>query len=64
MIVSRNSRQNLSDYDQFFFKKRFEVHKKEIFSSEKLKNSDNRIYDCDAYSVTCAMKCWCGRNLL
>ena len=41
----KKSHQNLSDYDQFLFKKRFEVNKKQIFSSEKMRNSENCIYD-------------------
>ena len=44
MIASEKSHQNLSDYNQFLFKKIFEVHKKkQIFSSEKIRNSDNCI---------------------
>ena len=35
MIISEKSHQNLSDYNQFLFKKRFEFDKKQIFSSEK-----------------------------
>ena len=45
MIASEKSHQNLSDYNQFLFKKRFEVNKKQIFSSEKMRNSGNCIYD-------------------
>ena len=39
MIASEKSYQNLSDINQFSFKNRFEVNKKQIFSSEKRKNS-------------------------
>ena len=46
MIASENSYQNLSNYNQFLTKKRFEVNKKkQIFSSEKIRNSDNYTYD-------------------
>ena len=45
MIVSEKSHQNLSDYNQFLFEKRFGVNKKQIFSSEKMRNSGNCIYD-------------------
>jgi len=34
-----NGNQNLSDWNQFLFKKRFAVNNKHIFSSEKLINS-------------------------
>ena len=37
MISSEKSNQNLSDYNKFLFKKRFEVNKKQIFSSEKIR---------------------------
>ena len=43
MISSEKSHTNLSDYNQFLFKKRFEVNKKQIFSSEKMGNSGNCI---------------------
>ena len=36
---------NLTDYNQFSFKKRFEVNKEHIFCSEKMKNSCNCIYN-------------------
>ena len=36
MIASEKSHQNLSDYNQFLFKKRIQVDKKQIFSCEKL----------------------------
>ena len=47
MIPSEKSRQNLSDYNQLLFKKRFEINikKKQIVSSEKMRNSGNSIYD-------------------
>ena len=45
MEKSETSHQNLSDYNQFLFKKRFEVNKKQIFSSDKMRNSDNCIHD-------------------
>ena len=45
MIASEKSHQNQSDYSQFLFEKRFEVNKKHIFSSEKMRNSGNFIYD-------------------
>ena len=45
MIVQEKLQQNLSDYNQFLFKKIFEVNKKQIFSSEKMRNSGNCIYD-------------------
>ena len=45
MIASEKSHQNRSDYKQFLFKKTFEDNKKPIFSSEKMKNVDNCIYD-------------------
>ena len=45
MIASENSHQNLLDYNQFLLKKRFEVNKKHVFSSEKMINSGHSIYD-------------------
>ena len=39
MIASEKAHQNLSDYNWFLFKKRFEVDKKTNFSSEKMINS-------------------------
>ena len=36
MIASEKSHQNLSVNNQFLFKKRFEVYKKQIISSEKM----------------------------
>ena len=44
-IVSEKSHQNLLDYMQFLFKKRFEVNKKGIMSDEKMRNSGIDIYD-------------------
>ena len=44
MIAQEKSYQNLSDYNQFLLKKRFEVDKKQIFSSEKIINSGNCNY--------------------
>ena len=53
MIASEKSHQNISDYNQFLFKIRFEVenlkkkcevNKHQIFSSEKMRNSGNCIY--------------------
>ena len=35
----------LSDYNQFLYKKRFEVDKKQIFLVKKIRNSGNCIYD-------------------
>ena len=44
MIVSEKSHQNLSDYIQFLFKKRFEVDKKKgLFLVKKMRNSGNYI---------------------
>ena len=45
MIVSEKSHQNLSDYIQFLFKKRYDLMKKGIISTEKMRNSGNYIYD-------------------
>ena len=45
MIKSEKSHQNLSDCNQFLLKKRFEVDKKQKFSSEKMKISGNCIHD-------------------
>ena len=47
MIASEKSHQNLSDYNQFLFLKRFEVHEKLIFFSEKMRNLGNCIYVYD-----------------
>ena len=44
MIASEKSHQNLSDYNQFLFKKIFEVHKKKN-SGEKMRNVGNCIYN-------------------
>ena len=46
MIASEKSHQNQLDYGQFLFKKRYEINKNGIISSEKLKNAGNYIYDC------------------
>ena len=43
MIASEKSHQNLSDYNQLL--KKIEVYQKQIISSEKMRNSDNCIYD-------------------
>ena len=49
MIESENaiiaSHQNLSDFNQFLFKKRYEVIKKENVSSENIRNLGNCMYD-------------------
>ena len=45
MITSEITHQNLSDYNQFILKKNFEVNKKLIFSSEKMRNSGDCIHD-------------------
>ena len=45
MIASEKSHQKLSVYNPFAFKKRFEVNKKQNFSSETMRNSDNYIQD-------------------
>ena len=45
MIVLENSHQNIIKYIQFLFKKKIEVNKKQIFSSEKIRKSGNHIYD-------------------
>ena len=45
MIVSEKSNQNISDYIQLLFTKRLEDNKKQIDSSEKMRNSSNCIYD-------------------
>jgi len=45
MIASEKLHQNLLDRNQFLFKKRFQVNKKHIFSGEKMRISDNCIYD-------------------
>ena len=49
MIASEKSHQNLSEYNQFLFKKRFEVNKKHYFSIEEMRNSGNCIYDYRRY---------------
>ena len=45
MIASEKSHQNLSDYNQVLLKQRKKKNKKQIFSSEKMRNSDNCSYD-------------------
>ena len=45
MIASQRTDKNMSDYNQFLFKKRSDVNKKPIYSSEKMSNSGNCIYD-------------------
>ena len=45
MIASEIPHQNLSDYNQFLFKERFEVNKKTFFSIEKMRNLGKCIYD-------------------
>ena len=45
MIASEKSHENLSDYNQLLFKKRFEVNIKPIFTNEKMRNSDNCVYN-------------------
>ena len=45
MIAWEKSHQSLSDYNQFFLEKWFEVIEKYTFSSEKMRNSGNCIYD-------------------
>ena len=45
MISSKKSHQNISDYNHFLFKKRFKVDKKQIFSSEIMRNSGKSIND-------------------
>ena len=49
MIASEKSHQNIPDYDQFLFKNRFEVDKKSIFSSVRMRKLGNCIDDY-AYS--------------
>ena len=44
MIASEKSHQNLSDYNQFSLKK-IEVNQNQNFSSEKMRNLGNCIYD-------------------
>ena len=45
MIASEKTHQNLSDYSQFLFKKRFEINEKQILFCEKIKNAGNFIHD-------------------
>ena len=44
MIASEKSHQNISDYNKFLFRKKFEVNQKNCFSSEKMRISGNCIY--------------------
>ena len=44
-MIEKKTHQYISDYGQLLFKKRFEVNKKHIFSSEKMRSSGNCIYD-------------------
>jgi len=39
MIASEKSHPILSDYNQILLKNKFEVNEKQIFSSEKMRNS-------------------------
>ena len=41
MIVSEKSYKNVSDYNQFLFKKDMNLMKKKIISSEKMRNLGN-----------------------
>ena len=50
MYREKKINQNLSDYNQFVFEKIFEVNKNQIFSSKKMRNSGNCIYD-HAHSI-------------
>ena len=45
MIASEKTQHNLSDSNHFLLKKRFDVKEKQIFPSEKLRNSGNYNYD-------------------
>ena len=45
IFASEKPHQNLSDYNQLLIKTNFRLIKKQIFSSEKLRNSGNCIYD-------------------
>ena len=45
MILFLKSHQILSDYIQILFKKKFKLEKKGIMASEKIRNSDNYIYN-------------------
>ena len=45
MILSEKTHQNLSEYSQFLFKKKLNLVKKDIISSEKIRNSGNYNYD-------------------
>ena len=56
------SHQNLSDYIQLLFLKRFKVDKKGIIPSEKIINSCNCIYD-KLIMLTCSVFGWFGDDL-
>ena len=43
MTASEKFHQNISDYNQLLFKKRFEVNKKKIFPSENMRNSGSSL---------------------
>ena len=45
MIVSEKSHNNISDYIQLLFKKRFEFNKKGLFLVKKMRNLGN--YNCN-----------------
>ena len=50
MIASEKTHQNLSDYNQFLLKKKFQFIKKRIISSENMRNLGNNNYDYFAHS--------------
>ena len=56
MIASEKS--HLSDYNQFLFKNSFKVNKKCIFSSNKMRNSGNCMYDyaCHVCNVMVSLR--------
>ena len=49
MIASEKSHQNLSDSNQFLFKKILEGNKKHIFSSKEMRNLANFIYGAQSF---------------
>ena len=53
MIASEKLHQNLTDYYQFLFKNRYEVNKKQIFSSEKMTNSGKQWTACRVKLMVC-----------
>ena len=60
MTVSKKSHQNLSEYIQFLFKKRFEIDNKEIISSGKIRNEKlvSLIYSYNRIpSIFTSLKC-------